>query len=122
MIAQLSHSDPFGSPSSSSSGVSVAGSFARNSGLALVPPHVHLVEVEPGGSDEDPSGEVVDARLQDAQRVVRHVRSTACFQVACESAMARWWTQPGSVGVRSGSPLRSSSVKIGDQAAVAGSK
>src|SRR4051794_36749353 len=39
-------------------------------------------------------------------------RSTAWKNVACETAKARWWTQPGSVGVRSGSPTRSSLVKI----------
>ena len=37
MIAQLSHSTPFGSPSSSSSGVRSAGSFARNSGVDFFP-------------------------------------------------------------------------------------
>src|SRR3954468_9733287 len=39
-------------------------------------------------------------------------RSTAWKNVACETAKARWWTQPGSVGVRSGSPTPSSLVKI----------
>src|SRR6185312_13835833 len=38
-------------------------------------------------------------------------RSTACLNVACESENARWCTQPGSVGVRSGSGTRSSFVK-----------
>src|SRR3954469_20976336 len=38
-------------------------------------------------------------------------RSTAWKNVACESANARWCTQPGSVGVRAGSATRSSSVK-----------
>src|SRR4051794_35156341 len=38
-------------------------------------------------------------------------RSTAWRNVACESANARWCTQPGSVGVRSGSGTRSSFVK-----------
>src|SRR3954451_17417057 len=38
-------------------------------------------------------------------------RSTAWKKVACESANARWCTQPGSVGVRSGSGTRSSLVK-----------
>jgi hypothetical protein len=37
MIAQLSHSDPFGSPSSSSIGVSAAGSLRRNSGSSFFP-------------------------------------------------------------------------------------
>src|SRR5512139_3289937 len=37
MIAQLSHSEPFGSPSHSSSGVRSAGSFARNSGVPFLP-------------------------------------------------------------------------------------
>src|SRR4051794_10593384 len=39
-------------------------------------------------------------------------RSTVCANVACETANARWCTQPGSVGVRSGSGVRSSLVKI----------
>src|SRR3954469_23851727 len=39
-------------------------------------------------------------------------RSTAWRNVACDSAKARWCTQPGSVGVRSGSGTRSSLVKI----------
>src|SRR4051795_8800531 len=39
-------------------------------------------------------------------------RSTAWKNVACETAKARWCTQPGSVGVRAGSPARSSLVKI----------
>src|SRR3954454_13551130 len=38
-------------------------------------------------------------------------RSTACANVAWERANARWCTQPGSVGVRSGSGTRSSLVK-----------
>ena len=37
MIAQLSQSEPFGSPSSSSIGVRCAGSFARNSGVVVLP-------------------------------------------------------------------------------------
>ena len=37
MIAQLSHSEPRGSPSSSSSGVRCAGSLARNSGVVVWP-------------------------------------------------------------------------------------
>src|SRR5688572_15829634 len=37
MIAQLSHSEPRGRPSSSSSGVRCAGSFARNSGVVVAP-------------------------------------------------------------------------------------
>ena len=37
MIAQLSQSEPFGSPSSSSIGVRWAGSFARNSGVVVFP-------------------------------------------------------------------------------------
>ena len=37
MIAQLSHSDPRGSPSSSSIGVRCAGSLARNSGVVVLP-------------------------------------------------------------------------------------
>src|ERR671936_2827551 len=37
MIAQLSQSEPFGSPSSSSSGVRSAGSLARNSGVPFLP-------------------------------------------------------------------------------------
>src|SRR5690242_2019778 len=39
-------------------------------------------------------------------------RSTAWRKVALESANATWCTQPGSVGVRSGEPVRSSLVKI----------
>src|ERR687893_1825276 len=39
-------------------------------------------------------------------------RSAACQKVACETANARWCTQPGSVGVRAGSGTRSSFVKI----------
>src|SRR3954454_15638735 len=39
-------------------------------------------------------------------------RSTACMNVAWDSAKARWCTQPGSVGVRCGSAVRSSLVKI----------
>ena len=40
-------------------------------------------------------------------------RSTAWWKVACESANARWCTQPGSVGVRRGvGHSRSSLVKI----------
>src|SRR3954453_23659300 len=39
-------------------------------------------------------------------------RSTAWSNVALETAKARWCTQPGSVGVRSGSGTRSSLVKI----------
>src|SRR3954454_23381306 len=35
-------------------------------------------------------------------------RSTAWWNVACDSAKARWCTQPGSVGVRSGVATRSS--------------
>ena len=76
MIAQLSHSDPFGSPSSSSSGVRSDGFFCRNSGRPLVPPHVDLLVIEPGGPHEDAHGEVVDARLQDAQRVGGHLISS----------------------------------------------
>src|SRR3954449_1488619 len=38
-------------------------------------------------------------------------RSTAWANIACESAKARWCTQPGSVGVRAGSGTRSSLVK-----------
>src|SRR5919202_4612140 len=38
-------------------------------------------------------------------------RSTAWRNVACESAKARWCTQPGSVGVRAGSGTRPSFVK-----------
>ena len=53
MIAQLSHSEPRGSPSSSSSGVSSAGSLPTNSGVVLLAPHVDLLEVEPGGAHED---------------------------------------------------------------------
>src|SRR6188508_2879446 len=37
MIAQLSQSEPFGSPSASSSGGRSAGSFARNSGVDFLP-------------------------------------------------------------------------------------
>ena len=37
MIAQLSHSDPRGSPASSIIGVRWAGSFARNSGSPVLP-------------------------------------------------------------------------------------
>ena len=37
MIAQLSQSAPLGRPSSSSSGVRSAGSFARNSGVLFLP-------------------------------------------------------------------------------------
>ena len=37
MIAQLSQSEPRGSPSSSSSGVRSAGSFPRNSGVDFLP-------------------------------------------------------------------------------------
>ena len=37
MIAQLSQSDPLGSPSSSSRGVRCAGSLARNSGVLVWP-------------------------------------------------------------------------------------
>jgi hypothetical protein len=37
MIAQLSQSEPRGSPSSSSSGVRCAGSFSRNSGVVVFP-------------------------------------------------------------------------------------
>src|SRR5689334_19916572 len=37
MIAQLSHSEPRGRPSSSSSGVRCAGSLARNSGVVVLP-------------------------------------------------------------------------------------
>src|SRR4051795_10128650 len=39
-------------------------------------------------------------------------RSTAWWKVACESENAMWWTAPGSVGVRVGSGVRSSFVKI----------
>src|SRR4051812_39496605 len=39
-------------------------------------------------------------------------RSTAWRKLAFETAKATWCTQPGSVGVRCGSPARSSSVKI----------
>ncbi len=39
-------------------------------------------------------------------------RSTAWRNVAFDSENATWWTQPGSVGVRSGVPARSSLVKI----------
>src|SRR5215213_2924693 len=39
-------------------------------------------------------------------------RSTAWWNVACDTEIATWWTQPGSVGVRSGSGTRSSLVKI----------
>src|SRR3954470_17284314 len=39
-------------------------------------------------------------------------RSTAWWKVACETLKARWCTQPGSVGVRSGVASRSSMVKI----------
>src|SRR4051794_7533854 len=38
-------------------------------------------------------------------------RSTAWANVACETAKARWWTHPGSVGVRLPSRSRPSSVK-----------
>src|SRR3954449_4006607 len=38
-------------------------------------------------------------------------RSTVCANVACEIAKVRWWTAPGSVGVRVGSGTRSSFVK-----------
>src|SRR3954467_8706408 len=38
-------------------------------------------------------------------------RSTACANAACETANARWCTQPGSVAVRVGSGVRSSLVK-----------
>src|SRR3954463_364413 len=38
-------------------------------------------------------------------------RSTACANVACENANARWCTAPGSVDVRAGSGTRSSFVK-----------
>ena len=37
MIAQLSHSEPRGSPDSSSNGVRCAGSLARNSGVVVCP-------------------------------------------------------------------------------------
>ena len=37
-------------------------------------------------------------------------RSTVCAKVACESENAMWWTQPGSIGVRRESGLRSSLV------------
>src|SRR3954449_2405051 len=39
-------------------------------------------------------------------------RSTAWWNVACDTANAMWCTQPGSVGVRSESGTRSSLVKI----------
>src|SRR3954471_3089433 len=39
-------------------------------------------------------------------------RSTACANVACDRANARWCTAPGSVDVRVGSGVRSSFVKI----------
>src|SRR3954470_24601200 len=39
-------------------------------------------------------------------------RSTACANVACDSANARWCTAPGSVDVRAGSGVRPSLVKI----------
>ena len=47
-------------------------------------------------------------------------RSTAGAKVAWESANARWWTQPGSVGVRSGSRRSPLVGEDGDQAAVSG--
>jgi hypothetical protein len=37
-------------------------------------------------------------------------RSTVWWNVACEIENAMWWTQPGSVGVRRGSGVRSSFV------------
>ena len=53
MIAQLSHSEPLGSPSSSSSGVRCGRVLLHEAGLVLLPPHVHLLEVEPRGAHED---------------------------------------------------------------------
>ena len=73
MIAQLSPSVPLGSPSSSSIGVRCAGYFCEVLGARRLPPDVHLLEVEPGGAHEDAHGQVVDARLEDVQRVRGHV-------------------------------------------------
>ena len=39
-------------------------------------------------------------------------RSTAWLKVAWESENATWCTQPGSIGVRAGSAVRSSLVKM----------
>src|SRR4029077_17530336 len=52
-----------------------------------LPPDIELFEVEPGGPDEDPSRQVVDARLEHVQRDGGHVvlRSTR-FSIAS----ARW--------------------------------
>jgi len=41
-------------------------------GRALLAPDVDLFELEPGGADEDPDREVIDARLENAQRVCGH--------------------------------------------------
>src|SRR5437773_5505027 len=38
-----------------------------------LPPHVLLFEVEPRGAHEDPHCQVVDARLQDVDRVLGHL-------------------------------------------------
>src|SRR5436305_285094 len=46
---------------------------AEELGRALLSPDVQLFEVESGGPYEDASCQVVDARLQDAQRVFGHV-------------------------------------------------
>ena len=42
-------------------------------GARRLAPDVQLLEVEPGGPHEDPGGHVVDARLEDVQRVRGHV-------------------------------------------------
>src|SRR3954447_14025584 len=49
-------------------------------------------------------------------------RSTACANVACETAKARWWTHPGSVGVRPPSRSRPSSGETGIRRPSPGSK
>ena len=73
MIAQLSQSDPRGSPASSSIGVRWAGSFARNSGVVVFPHTSTSSKSSPAARTKIRDGQVVDARLEDVQRVRSHV-------------------------------------------------
>src|SRR5436190_16368655 len=76
MIAQLSHSDPLGNPSSSSSGVRSAGSFARNSGVPFFP---HM-------STSSKSSPAARTKMRVLRLFTLGVRMLSLFAAICSSS------------------------------------
>ena len=74
MIAQLSHSVPAREPRLLDHRRQVRRVLGQELGRAGLAPDIDLFEVEPRRPDEDPNGQVVDARLEDVERDRGHVR------------------------------------------------